>query len=81
MWTCEANHFVLDLMDTSKRSPSLGGLELDLLSGIKFQPCAIAPNGAVVLKMLPALPTEVDQALRGQETGESTGTFVPRENI
>lgn len=74
-------HICLSLMD-KKRTPSVGvGPELDLLNAISYTPAFVAPNGAIVLRLEPALPSQVDQAMGGLKDGTSRGAIVPNPRL
>lgn len=75
------SHVTLDLMDKSTKAPSISGGEgpqLDFANAISFQQRAVAPNGAIVLRLNPADPTEVNQRLKDVESGNTRMKFVPK---
>lgn len=51
------------LMDRSSRIPSFGGLEVNYLNAIKFQPYAVSERGLMIFRLSPALPSEVDRVV------------------
>lgn len=69
-------HITLALRE-DKRVPGLGGLSLDLDNAMKFEHCFTSPAGGAVLRLEPALPSEVDEALHNLGTGQGRGNIVP----
>jgi len=64
-----------------KKKNTLPGLYLDVGNSIKITDTFTSPFGGIVLKIEPALPTEVDESMFNLKTGQARGALVPNPDF
>lgn len=74
------HHVVLDLMDRSQKTASIGaedGPHLDYSNAIELLPCAISENGAIILRLTSADPEQTKLKIKDVESGNTRMKFNP----